>query len=121
VGLNRFEEAMLKMYGLFDSMKLTAGVIGSMVDRRTVMMMPYYLDEIEEEGGNFMEFHKNLEKTANELDGRRVGLGLYFSSCLSNIHDRGSISLMHAIKNSIDPDNLMNPGKVICKEDLLED
>ncbi|MEE9152202.1 MAG: FAD-binding oxidoreductase [Thermoplasmata archaeon] len=117
VGLNRFEEAMPKIYGLLNEMKLKAGVIGSMVDRRTVMIMPYYIHEEEER--TFMEFHWRLEKSALEVGGRRVGLGLYFSSCLCNIHDKGSVDLMRAIKQSIDPDNIMNPGKTICDEDLF--
>ncbi len=119
VGLNRFEEAMPKVYELFDNMKLQAGVIGSMVDRRTMMIMPYYIHEKGEEK-TFMEFHKKLGKIALDLGGRRVGLGLYFSSSLRHIHDKGSISIMRAIKKSIDPDNIMNPGKTLGDEELLE-
>ncbi len=99
-------------------MELHAGVIGSMVDRRTVMIMPYYIHEGEQQR-TFMEFHKRLEKTATEVGGRRVGLGLYFSSSLCNIHDKGAIAIMQGIKKSIDPNNIMNPGKTISDHDLL--
>ncbi len=120
VGLSRFEEAMTKLYELLDEMKLSAGVIGSMVDRRTVMIMPYFIHEKEEEEV-FMDFHRRLEKMAFEVGGRRVGLGLYFSSSLSDIHDKGGITLMKAIKRSIDPDNIMNPGKLIASDDLSDE
>jgi glycolate oxidase len=119
VGLNRFEEALSKVHELLDEMKLRAGVIGSMVDRRTVMIMPYYIHEKEEER-TFMEFHKRLGKIALELGGRRVGLGLYFSTSIRHIHDKGSIAIMRAIKKSLDPDNIMNPGKTIGDDELLE-
>ncbi|UCG69705.1 MAG: FAD-binding oxidoreductase [Thermoplasmata archaeon] len=120
VGLNRFAEAMPKIYQLFDDMKLKAAVIGSMVDRRTVMIMPYFLHEKEEEE-TFMEFHRRLGETAVSLGGRRVGLGLYFSSSLSHIHDEGSIATMQAIKRSVDPDNIMNPGKILGEVNLFEE
>jgi FAD/FMN-containing dehydrogenase len=60
-----------------------------------------------------MEFHKKLSETAFEVGGRRVGLGLYFSSDLHRIHDSGSVAIMQGIKRAIDPDNIMNPGKTI--------
>jgi glycolate oxidase len=112
VGLPRFEEALKHIYDLLDRMKLTAGITGSMVDRRTVMIMPYYLHEKEDEG-TFMEFHRHLETLAHELGGRRVGLGLYFSSSIHNIHDSGSVAIMQAVKSAVDPDNIMNPGKTV--------
>ncbi len=112
VGLNKFEEILPKIYELFSEMKLKAGVIGSMVDRRTVMIMPYYIHE-EESETSFMEFHKRLEQIALEVGGRRVGLGLFFSESIKNIHEKETIALMWAIKRSVDPDNIMNPGKTL--------
>jgi glycolate oxidase len=115
VSLNRFEETLPRIYELFDDMKLQAGVIGSMVDRRTVMIMPYYLRE-EEGDSSFMEFHRRLEEIAKDAGGRRVGLGLFFAGSLKNIHDQESIALMRAIKKSVDPHNIMNPGKTLGDE-----
>ncbi|UCE37331.1 MAG: FAD-binding oxidoreductase [Thermoplasmata archaeon] len=112
VGLEKFSEAMFKVYKLMDDMKLKAGIIGSMVDRRTVMIMPYYLQEKEEEY-DFMEFHKQLGELALSVGGRRVGLGLYFSSNLLQIHDEGSVAMMRAIKTGLDPKNILNPGKTV--------
>jgi len=112
VGLHRFQEVLPKIYDLLNDMNLKAGVIGSMVDRRTVMIMPYYLHE-EEKDDTFMEFHKRLEKIANDAGGRRVGLGLFFAGSIENIHSPQSVALMRTIKKSIDPDNIMNPGKTL--------
>jgi glycolate oxidase len=112
VGLNKFQETLPKIYELFNDLNLNAGVIGSMVDRRTVMIMPYYLHD-EERDDTFMEFHIRLEKIANDAGGRRVGLGLFFSDSIENIHGEQSVALMRAIKKSIDPDNIMNPGKTL--------
>ncbi|UCE73743.1 MAG: FAD-binding oxidoreductase [Methanomassiliicoccales archaeon] len=118
VGLNRFEEALSKIYDLFDEMGLQAGVIGSMVDRRTTMIMPYYIQE-QKESGTFMEFHRRLGELALSVGGRRVGLGLFFSSSLSHIHDEGSVAVMRAIKRCIDPGNILNPGKTVGGFDLF--
>lgn len=117
VGLDNFEEALMGIYKLLDEMGVKAAVVGSMVDRRTVMLMPYYIHEQDSEW-TFMEFHRALEKVAMEVGGRRIGLGMYFSSSLKNIHEEANISLMRAIKKSIDPDNIMNPGKTIADNDI---
>jgi glycolate oxidase len=120
VGLNGFSQAISNIYSLFDEMKLQAGVIGSMVDRRTVMIMPYYIQENEEEEpGKFMEFHWKLGEMANSLGGRRVGLGLFFSSSLDNFHDEGAISAMRTVKKALDPDNILNPGKTVDAKGLF--
>jgi FAD/FMN-containing dehydrogenase len=63
-----------------------------------------------------MEFHKRLERIANETGGRRVGLGLYFADSIENIHSEHSVALMRTIKKSIDPDNIMNPGKTLGQD-----
>lgn len=118
VGIDRFEEIIPKIYELFVDMNLKGGLIGSMVDRRTVMIMPYYLHG-EEEEKTFMIFQWQLEKIAREVGGRRVGLGLFFANSLSNIKDAGSVALMQALKKSIDPDNIMNPGKTIGGNEFL--
>ncbi len=112
VGLERFAEAISKVYELLDDMKVKAGIIGSMVDRRTVMIMPYYLHEKEEEH-DFMDFHMRLGELAIALGGRRVGLGLYFSSSILQIHDEGSVAMMRGIKAGLDPKNILNPGKTV--------
>jgi FAD/FMN-containing dehydrogenase len=113
VGLSRFGEALPKIYELLNDMKLKAGIIGSMVDRRTVMIMPYYLHDEEGKEDIFMDFHKRLEKIANDVGGRRVGLGLFFSNSINNIHSTQGVALMRSIKRSIDPHNIMNPGKTL--------
>jgi glycolate oxidase len=118
VGLNQFYDTISKIHDLIGEMNLDAQVIGNMVDRRTVMFMPYYIYD-KEYSGPFMAFHQRLAKLAFELGGRSVGLGLYFSSNLSKIHDVGSIEIMRAIKKSIDPHNIMNPGKTVAELELL--
>jgi glycolate oxidase len=117
VGLARFEKVIPKIYDLFDKMNLKGGLIGSMVDRRTVMIMPYYLHG-EEEDKTFLEFQIQLERIACEAGGRRVGLGLFFANSLNNIQDNGSIGIMQTIKNGIDPDNIMNPGKTVSGNNI---
>jgi glycolate oxidase len=118
IGLKQFENAVTAISNLRDEMKLKVAIIGSMVDRRTVMFMPYYIHEKEEQE-NFMDFHRRLGGLAFKLGGRGIGLGLYLTSNLNQIHDKGSVSLMKMIKESIDPDNIMNPGKIFGDEDLI--
>jgi glycolate oxidase len=119
VGLNQFPETMARIYKFLDEGKYQAAVIGSMVDRRTVMIMPYYISEKEDQR-NFMDFHRGLAKIAFELGGRGVGLGLYFSSNLQKMHAPGSVEIMGAIKKSIDPENIMNPGKIFGNIELIK-
>jgi glycolate oxidase len=118
VGISEFAEIVPKIYALFDSMNLKGGLIGSMVDRRTVMIMPYYLHG-EEGDDTFMDFQIQLEKIAVEEGGRRVGLGLFFANSLSNIKEVKTVAVMQALKHSIDPDNIMNPGKTVGGNEIL--
>ena len=114
-----FEQAIQRIHALFDRMELTAAIIGSMVDRNTVMIMPYYLHGNEDKRV-FIEFQKEVENLAIDLGGRRVGLGLYFAPSLSAIHTPEAIALMQAMKRCIDPDNIMNPAKTVTGTDILQ-
>jgi glycolate oxidase len=119
VGLNHFEEALSEISKLRDEMALEVPIIGSMVDRRTVMFMPYYIPK-KDVDGPFMDFHRRLEQLAFKLGGRGVGLGLYFSSNLQQIHDPGSVEIMRKIKKIIDPNNIMNPGKTLGETNIFK-
>jgi glycolate oxidase len=119
VGVDRFTEIIGKIYELTDEMNLEAGIIGSVVDRGTVMFMPYFLHK-QDEDEPFMEFHRRLGDIALKLGGRRVGLGLYFSSSVTEIRSKGSVELMRLIKANLDPGNIMNPGKTVCEKDVFE-
>jgi glycolate oxidase len=120
VSLNQFETAIEKITKVFQEMNLKAGIVGSIVDRRTVMIMPYYIQG-KDEITTFMEFHRRLENAAIEVGGRRLGLGLYFAKSLEKIHGPASVALMHSIKRSLDPDNIMNPGKTISENDIFSE
>ncbi|NOX74186.1 MAG: FAD-binding oxidoreductase [Alphaproteobacteria bacterium] len=55
-------------------------------------------DVVEELGGSFSAEH---------------GIGISKRGSMARRKDKGALSVMRAIKNALDPDNIMNPGKVL--------
>ena len=115
VPIEGFEKALADTMQLVQKMKLKGPVIGTVADRNTVMLMPYYLTDEH----NFlrstaaMGFGKKLGDIAFENGGRPVGLGLFFAGNLSKYRGKEGAELVRKIKALVDPDDIMNPGKVV--------
>jgi FAD/FMN-containing dehydrogenase len=60
---------------------------------------PLIYDGLKEIGGSFSAEH---------------GIGLEKRSALARYGDRGKLAMMRTIKRALDPDNLMNPGKIFA-------
>ena len=115
VPIEGFDKALAETRELVQKMKLKGPIIGTVADRNTVMLMPYYLTDEH----NFfrstaaMGFGKKLGDIAFENGGRPVGLGLFFAGNLTKYRGKEGAELVRRIKALVDPEGIMNPGKVV--------
>lgn len=114
VPTDRFPEAVDRVYEAISDLGMKAGITGLVADRNTVDLLPYYIvdDRKMLKGLAVMSFMKRLTDISLALGGRPVGVGMWFAQNLGRVHGEGA-DVMRAIKRSLDPDNLMNPGKLV--------
>ncbi len=103
-------------YDAFDAMKMEAGgVIGVLVDRNTVMFMPYYFKDDESLlGMTAFGFNFYLGDVASRYGGRTTGFGIFFAWNLDNIHNPDTVEYMRMLKSYLDPHDVVNPGHLVC-------
>jgi glycolate oxidase len=101
------------IYKTFKKMKLRAAITGFISDRNTATFMPYYLTDERKLVRSLlsMSFTKKLGDLAFKHGGRPAGLGIFFTSNLKRLHGN-SVPLMFDLKSTLDPHNIMNPGKL---------
>jgi glycolate oxidase len=115
VPIENFDKTLAEMAKLVKSMKLKAPIIGTVADRNTVMLMPYYLTDEH----NFfrttaaMGFGKKLGDIALENGGRALGLGIFFAANLDKYRGKDGANVIRSIKQALDPNGIMNPGKLV--------
>ncbi|UCE80506.1 MAG: FAD-binding oxidoreductase, partial [Methanobacteriota archaeon] len=115
VPIEGFERTLAEARTLVKKMKLKGPIIGSVADRNTIMLMPYYLTD----DHNFfrstaaMGFGKKLGDIAFENGGRPVGLGLFFAGNLTKYRGKDGADLIKRIKKAVDPEGILNPGKLV--------
>ncbi|MEE9151877.1 MAG: FAD-binding oxidoreductase [Thermoplasmata archaeon] len=99
-------------YKLISRMKLRAAITGMVGDRNTVIFMPYYLSDERKMIRSLisLSFVKKLGDIAFLHGGRPAGLGLFFPGNLKKMYGPGW-NTMCDIKASMDPYDIMNPGK----------
>lgn len=115
VPINKFDAVLAGTYKLIDQLKLKAPIIGTVADRNTVMLMPYYLTEERKLVASTaaMGFAARLGDLAMENGGRPVGLGIFFAGNLNKYRGKEGGKLVRDIKKLVDPHNIMNPGKLV--------
>jgi len=100
---------------LVKQMKMNAPLIGTVADRNTVMLMPYYLTEERKLVASTasMGFAKRLGDLAFENGGRPIGLGVFFAGNLGKVKGKEGAKLIRDLKKMLDPHDIMNPGKMV--------
>jgi glycolate oxidase len=114
VPMGSFEAALGPINNAIKDLGMKAGITGLVADRNTVDILPYYIVDDRKAIKNLavMSFMKRISDIALAHGGRPVGIGLWFAQNLGRIHGEGAI-VMRQVKKALDPDNLMNPGKVV--------
>ncbi len=116
IPLDKFDKVVTETMELTRKLKLRAPIIGTMPDRNTIMLMPYYLmDEHNMVTSTVaMGFGDKLGDIALSNGGRAVGLGIFFAGNLAKYRGKEGAQLIRNIKKMIDPEGIMNPGKLVA-------
>ncbi|UCF07532.1 MAG: FAD-binding oxidoreductase [Thermoplasmata archaeon] len=111
IPVSRLNEMITGTSKVIRKMGLRAAITGMVSDRSTVTFMPYALtDERKLRSMMTMSFIKKIGDLSFKLGGRPAGLGIFFASNLKKLHGGGA-NVMISIKSSMDPYDVMNPGK----------
>ena len=117
VVLNKhWTEFVDECYAGFKKMKMDGGgIIGMIADRSTAMFMPYYFMDTEMiTGMTGFAYNFYMGDRAAKYGGRSLGLGIFFASNLDVIRDVGSAEFMRDLKTYADPNDVINPGHLVC-------
>ena len=113
--LTRLGEAVERTYALLRRFRLNAAMRGTLADRDTFMLVPYYLIDERRQARTLaaMTFNYHLTELAFSLGGRPMGLGMYLPFLLHK--DRGSAEARRLLelKKRLDPNGVLNPGKLL--------
>lgn len=114
VRLKDFKVVTQKCYDLLKEFKMEGAIIGIMCDRNTVMFMPYYyLDTDSLISLMSYAYNKKLSDASFEHGGRPLGFGAFFAANLQIIRGKEGTEQMKRIKNALDANEIMNPGKLL--------
>jgi glycolate oxidase len=110
----RLAEMLERAKKISKEMKIMSTLRGVVVDRNSVAFMPFYLsnERYPIESLASMGFVKRIIDEAVKLDGRPSGLGVWFAWNLNNYHGKEGARVIRNIKEIIDTDDVMNPGKM---------
>ena len=114
VPLSRYAEIVDKAATIAAELSLTAPCVGHAGDGNLHFLPIASLDD-EAEVDRAMELNDRLVRTAIEMGGTSTGehgVGIGKRKFMTEEH-AGAVDLMRTLKEAIDPDGLLNPGKVL--------
>ncbi len=115
VPISRLAECLAETRADIDRTGLTASMVGHVGDGNFHTMPLVHMDnadEVERARG----FLERLTERALAMDGTCTGehgIGVGKKNCMEAEHGARSVALMQALKQAVDPDNIMNPGKIV--------
>jgi len=115
VPISRLAECIRETKGDVDASPLTGALVGHVGDGNFHMIFPVN-PEAPEEIAEAQRLTDRLVERALALGGTcsgEHGVGLGKMRFLEAEHGRAALDVMRAIKQSLDPHNLMNPGKLL--------
>jgi glycolate oxidase len=101
-------------YTLIDKMDLKGAIMGTLCDRSTVALTPYYLsgDRPPKKSKLAAAFMNRVGELALRHGGRPAGSGAVSPSDLRRIYGEGINTLLN-IKSALDPHDIMNPSRLL--------
>ncbi len=116
VPISRLAECVMETQRDITEMKLVAPIVGHVGDGNFhVGVMIDMADPDEAARGR--KFHERLVERALAMDGTCTGehgVGQGKIKYLEAEHGRATVDVMKAVKRALDPDNIMNPGKMLA-------
>ena len=115
VPISRLAECVVATQRDIAEMKLVAPIVGHVGDGNfhvSVLFDPNDKDEIE----RARKFHERLVERSLSMDGTSTGehgVGQGKRKYLKAEHGEAALGVMRAIKQALDPQNIMNPGKIL--------
>lgn len=115
IPVTRFSEMMEASARISDELKMLSALKGVVIDRNSVAFMPFYVADERYPIASLasMGFVKQVLDKAVEFGGRGSGVGLWFAWNLDNMHGKLGADIMRSLKLTLDPDDILNPGKFI--------
>jgi glycolate oxidase len=114
IPISKLAESVVYLKDLTRKLDLNVAFYGIMGDRGSMLTLPLVLtDERLEE--NFLDvLIKTLKviRAIISIGGKPYTVGLYGSLFLKHIHEKRKFELMKNLKKELDPNGIMNPGKV---------
>jgi D-lactate dehydrogenase (cytochrome) len=115
VPISRLAECIAETKRDLEESSLVAPILGHVGDGNFHMMMMVDPNSLEDHAEG-ERLHERLIQRALAMGGTITGehgIGLGKQKYMNAQHGAGALALMRLIKQAIDPDNLMNPGKML--------
>jgi len=114
VPISRLAECIMETKRDIEQSNLLAPIVGHVGDGNFHLVLLVDHDDPAEEK-RAQELHERMVMRALEMDGTSTGEhGIGYGKLDFLIAEHGeAVSVMRTIKNSLDPDNILNPGKIV--------
>jgi glycolate oxidase len=115
VPIQRLYEVFTELWQLREKFSLTMGIEGSVVSRDSAILMPMFLADERKRLKylTMMPVLKEINELALKVGGKPYGgFGIWNSFYLHRVLSDSKIREMKEHKKRLDPDNIMNPGKL---------